>query len=507
MKNYESNFNNIMEVLLSNSDFLTMDFIARNTGLSKRSVQNYLTDIDEWLMRNSLLHTKVVRKQGQGVKIDADYMDRLKTEKLLSGKSMSIDSDDNKRRLEIIKRLLIYEEDINIKSLSELFFISRGTVISDLEWVKGWLLSYKIELYKTQNKGIVTRGSEISYRNAIAGYFDSFESIEPTESVVLGKHGRVPEKSYKNLIKIYHKDNVEKVRSVIEEAEKKFNFFLTEDYYTSMLTHIVISISRLISGNTVPQEFSPPIDEKFPDFIIETTKYIAKRLEFIFDIKVPEMEKTYICIHLVGFNALPEEHSDNAEISKEVKQLALELIKSVDQQLGTKFISDKILFFGLCMHLKSEIFRLQKDIYYKKSSGFQMPDSNMDIYYAVGTARNLYSEICGVRADEEEIFNAACYFLLSLRRKPLNPKALLICNRGIIERIELMNSIGDEFPAIDIADCCTTFQLKLLSLDEYDFIISYETVDIDSVPFVVLSEENSGDYSGVIRDFLDNTIL
>ena len=70
-----------------------------------------------------------------------------------------------------------------------------------------------------------------------------------------------------------------------------------------------------------------------------------------------------------------------------------------------------------------------------------------------------------------------------------------------------MNSIGDEFPAIDIADCCTTFQLKLLSLDEYDFIISYETVDIDSVPFVVLSEENSGDYSGVIRDFLDNTIL
>jgi len=501
-----------MEVLLDRTEYLTLDNIAQSAGVSKRSVQNHLDNIDDWILKNGLIHTLLIRKRGQGVMINSDAMDRLKIQRLLSSKSFSVDADDNKRRLDIIKKLLILEEETTIKSLSEQFYISRGTATSDMEWVKEWLLSYKIELFITQRKGIVTRGTEISYRNAIAGYFDSYKSAETGETIVINKHGRLQENSYKSLTKIYPKDNVDKVKRIIESAEKNFGFFLSEDYYTSLLTHIVICISRLISGNTVPPEFNPPEDEEFPGFVIETTEHIVKRLETTFNIKLPEMEKTYICIHLVGFNALSTEHSSTSEIPKEVRQLALELIKSVDTTIGTNFVSDKILFFGLCLHLKSQVFRLQRDIYFRKASNFQLSENNIDLYQAIAGSSDLYNDICRVRPDEEEILNATCYFLLSLRRSSRHPKALLISNSAIIERMELLEYIEKSLPSVDIVDCCTTYQLKFQTVDEYDFFISMETIDsaseaaeISKKLVIDLSTVDSDHYTEVILDHVSKT--
>ena len=507
MKSYESNIKKILEVLLNNPLYMTLDFIAQSVGLSKRSVQNYLADIDSWILKNGLLHTRIIRKQGKGVQIDADAMDRMKIKKLLCGKSLSIYSDDNRRRFDIIKMLVIMEEDITIKSLAEHFYVGRSIIASDLEWVKEWLASYKLELFITQRKGIVTRGSEVSYRNAIAGYFDSFGLAENGEAIVLKKRSRIHEKNFLNLTKIYPEDTVKKVKRIIESAEKEFDFFLTEDYYTSLLTHIVISISRFINGNVVPPEFSPPDDETYPAFVMETAEYIAKRLEAVFNIRVPEIEKTYICIHLVGFNALSAEQSANTEMPKKIKQLALELIKAVDSQMGTRFISDKILFFGLCMHLKSKIFRLQKDVYYRKTSNFQLGDNNVDIYNAVGEASNLYHEICGVRPDEEEMLNITCYFLFSLHRNLRKTKALLICNNGIAERMEFMDLIEKALPSVDVADCCTTYELKLLTISEYDFIISMEAVEALEKPVADLSAVDRSNYIGFILDFVNKAGL
>ena len=503
MKRHESNIKKILEVLLSNPQYLTMDFIAQNVGLSKRSVQNYLTDIDSWISKNSLRNTRIIKKQGQGVIIEINAANRLTIEKLLYNKSLSINSDDNERRLDIIRKLLILEEDITIKMLTEQFYVSRSVIATDLEWVEAWLASYKLELVKAQRKGIVIRGSEISYRNAIAGFFDLYKSVENEEAQTQKKQDRLPEKNYQNLIKIYTIDTVEKTKRIIESAEKEYKFFLTDDYYTSLLTHIVISISRFINGYTVSSEFSPPVDEEFPAFIVETADYISKRLEAVFNIKVSMMERAYICIHLVGFNALSAELSANTEMPEKIKHLALGLIKSVDIQLGKEFIRDRLLFFGLCIHLKAKIYRLQKDVYHRKTSDFKLLENNSDIYNAVYHASVLYPDICNVEPDEEELLSLTCYFQLSLHRNLSKPKVLLVCNDGIIASIELMNLIEKELSTIEIADCCTIYQLKFKMFDEYDFIISTVSLGYSDKAIIDLSKVDKSNYVRYMCDFFD----
>ena len=514
---YEYKIKTIIDVLLSvgGKEFLTLDLIVRRTGYSKRSVQNYLLDIDGWVSENGLPHTEIIRKQGKGVALRADAVDRLKIEKLLSGRSLSINSDDNKRRLDIIKKLIVLEDEITVRSLAALFYVSRSTVLSDLEWVREWLAAYKLELHMTnqrgldgtdrapRRKGISVSGGEVSYRNAIAGYFDSYMSVEKNADAAMRPHGRMHSQRLLDLMKIYPGDTVEKVAGVIEASEKKFRFFLTDDYYTSLLTHIVISVSRFRSGNTVPSDFAPPDDEEYPLFIIETAEYMSGLLETVFDIKVSDMEKAYICIHLVGFNALSAEQSAASEIPDKIKYLALELIKAVDAQMDTRFISDELLFFGLCLHLKSKVFRLQRDVYYKKTSLFPLSDSDTDVYNAVVNAGGLYSEICDVKPDEEELLNITCYLLLSLQRNKSKPKALLVCNEGIIERMELMAVLGNALPSVDIADCSTTYQMDLQTAGDYDFIISTEAVDYPITPVVDLSSADIENYADLVQEYLN----
>jgi len=182
----------------------------------------------------------------------------------------------------------------------------------------------------------------------------------------------------------------------------------------------------------------------------------------------------------------------------------LELIKAVDSRMGTKFISDELLFFGLCLHLKSFVYRFRNNVYYKKTSQFQLTDSNLNIYNAVIQAGGLYNEICGVKPDEEELLNLTCYLLLSLRRNIRRPKAMLVCNEGILERMELMDTLANSLPSVDIADCCTTYQLKLLSLNEFDFLISTEVVEDLDKPIAGLSSLDRSEYADYIVSFINN---
>ena len=504
MKSYEDIVKKLLHVFLSNPHYLTLDYVAQSLGISKRSVQNYLAVADSWIEQNGLTHTRIIRKQGQGIILGSDVTDRLKIEKLLHGKSLSSYGDDNKRRFDIIKKLIILKEHTTVRALAEQFYVSRSIILSDLEWVKQWLLAYKLDLTQNQRGGITVTGDEALHRNAIAGYIDSYRLIEDVKPMVFKRRNILYGNILQSLAAVYPEDTVQKVRIIIESSEQKFRFFLTDDYFTSLLTHIVISVSRLISGDTVSEEFYPPDDEEYPKLVAETAEYIAHCLESVFGIQVSDIERSYICIHLVGFNAVSPEYSAGAKIGKRIKDLATMMVDAIDSRLGTAFGRDEFLFFDLCLHLKATVFRLQNGIYHRKISMYELTDKDAYLYDAVAKASRFYWEICGVVPDEGELLNVTCYLLLSLRRNLSKPKALLICNEGIDKRMELMGFLESMLPSIEVVDCSTAYQLRNARPGDYDFIISTEDVQAAGKPIVDLSAIDRSEYAGFITEFLNS---
>ncbi|MCI6256382.1 MAG: PRD domain-containing protein [Clostridiales bacterium] len=506
MKSYELNLKKILEYLLQTTEFVTLNTLSEQVGLSKRSIQNYIAKLDSWFEENALANTSVERKRGYGIRLDTTPEERKKLQRLLNFQSLNIHSGDAKRRLDILKQLMFSEDETTIQGLMSQFYASRATILSDLDWVSQWLAQYKLRIFKTQHRGIGIVGDEVAHRNAIAGYFDTlghgtisyFETPQPLR--------RIDEKNLSNLTEVYPRDTVLKIARIIEDAEREFDFILLDDFYTSLLTHMVISVLRISNGNYVSSEFLPP-DESYPPLETKTAEYIAQRIKRVLHISLPPAEQSYICIHLIGYNAFRVEQDWGLPFPQKVEHLAISLIEAVDQALRTRYSNDKMLFFGLCLHLKTALYRLKVTSYAPRRRSSLLSEDWSRLYEAIKSAQGLYEHICSVSADEEELLAVSYFFLLSRRRNTAYVPALLISNLGIVPRMELIRDIEQGLPKIKIIDSCSAQQLSDWPEQRFSLIISTEPLSNCSRPHIDLSSLPKKDYLAAIDSYLRKEIL
>ena len=506
MTDYELNFKKIFEFLLQTQAFTTLDTLSEHVGLSKRSVQNYIEKLDGWFVENALSNTRIERKRGYGVRLATTSEERKNLERLLIFQGLNIHSGDAKRRLDILKQLLFLEDEATIQGLVSRFYVSRTTILSDLDWASSWLSQYKLRLFKTQRRGIEIIGGEIDRRNAIAGFFDACGqgTITCFEGHRLLR--RIDEKSLGNLIKVYAEDTVLKVARIIEDAEREFDFILLDDFYTSLLTHMVISVFRITNGNYVSSEFLPP-DETFSPLETRTAEYIAQRIRRVLHVSLPSAEQAYICIHLIGYNAFRVDQDRGFSFYQKAERLAVSLVEAVDSKLSTQYFKDKMLFWGLYLHFKTAVYRLKVTSYVSKGRNIVPTTDWLELYEAIRASSKLYEQIFSVTADEEELLSLCCFFLLSQRRNAVCLQALLVSNLDIIPRMDLIRDIEQHQPKIRLIDSCSPQQLSEWPNNGFSFVISTEPLPHTPYPCVDLSKVPKKDYLLAINAYIRKEIL
>lgn len=501
MNQFEKKMGKIIEVLLETEKYMTLEALSQQIGVSKRSIQNYIYKIEGWFSEIGLNEIKVLKKQGYGIKLLVNHEDKNKLVKKLRIDNINIFEDMARRRLETLKALLFSNDELTIQFFADHFYVSRTAVLKDLEWISQWLSKYGLKLFKCQHRGIGIEGNELCRRNAIAGFFDIYKTNEKDVLTGFNCCGRLPEEKYTKLKSVYGKIDILNVCNIIEDAEKTFDFFLTDEYFLSIVTHLVIGIARLTTGKNVEDHFMPP-DHEYTSLELKTSEYISSRLESEFNLKMPESERIYICIHLMSYNTF--NHSDSAisYIPQKIELLAIKLIDCVDVQLGTTFATDKILFFGVISHLKTSLYRLEENIPIKTSAMEDFLNPTAEIVNAVSKASVLYEEVCNVKSDEEEIITVSLHFILSQKRNARKKKALLVCNNGIIAGFKLQKVLYESFVDIEIVDICSSLQLAYKAENEYDFIISTVALENCSKPVADLSHVSKSDYTKFLDEFM-----
>lgn len=506
MNHFEIKIKRILELLLDSDKYVTLDFLSQQTGISKRSTQNYMDRIERWLAEKGLDEIRLLKKQGYGIKLFVEGKDRQRLEDILNTEKYSIFDDVVSRRLEILKALIFSNDELTIQFLADQFYISRSVILKDLEWVSQWLSGFNLKLFKTQRRGIGIVGSEISRRNAIAGFFDIYKSKEITRIKDVNSSGRLTEEIFLKLKCVYPRIDIAPICTIIEDTEKKFDFFLTDDYFITLVTHLVISVARLSSGKNVDECFLPP-EAEYGGLERKAAEYVATRIETEYGHAFPECERIYICIHLMSYNTFnyiaKSNSNDNLKnIPQKIERLAISLIDCVDAQLGTSFATDKILFFGIIFHLKTSRYRLEEKTSLVTVSRDELSNVNKEIYNAVKKAGNLFEDICGVKPNDEEFIAIAMHFGLSAQRGTKRIKALLICNSGISAGITLCRHLAEGSPDLDIVDVCSSFQLAYKAENEYDVILSTEPLKGASKPVCDLSRISRNEYLKYLEDFI-----
>lgn len=118
----------LLELLELQSDYLTVSAIANQLGVSKRTVHSDLKKIEEYVQS---LGKYLDKKRGVGI-----VLRELKENK--SPKDVEEDYDTQStvtRRIEIMRLLLFEESNVSFNYLSDLFFVSKTSIIKDLEFI------------------------------------------------------------------------------------------------------------------------------------------------------------------------------------------------------------------------------------------------------------------------------------------------------------------------------------------------------------------------------------
>lgn len=418
MRHSEKTMRNMLLVLLESDDFVTLNSLSQSLEISKRSVQNYLNKADSWLREREMPNVRIVKKQGYGIRLTLDSASRQTLSSLLNSQYFTLMDGSVDRRIELLRSLIFSREELTIQFLADHFYVSRFVILSDLDWAENWLGQYHLKLFKTQGRGIGIAGDEVARRAAIVGFFDLCERREPAAN----SHAnpvRLAKERLEKLEEVYTEEEIKQICTIIEEAEREFDFFMGSEYFTALATHITISVYRLRHGHEIKKEFLPP-DGEFPQQEMNTARFIAKRLEETFQISLPESECTYICIHLMGYNAFQAQLEEERKVPEKVELLALQLIEAVDADLGGNFSSDKVLFFGLLAHLQSSLYQQKENPGTRTQARTALPEACQDIYASVKKQSPLYQQFGGILPDQQELISLALHFSLSQDAPPQN---------------------------------------------------------------------------------------
>lgn len=161
----------ILDLLLRNDDYMPLQQLAAETGVSKRSIYYDICKINEWLVETGIPEIEAVR--GKGVLLDDETKRRIEA---------AVENEDNEEgyifspteRVRIIICYIVHQgEPVYIEQLTDYCQVSRNTIFSDLKAVTTQLTEYGLTLDYSPRTGYRITGDLIRIRALFFMYFSS----------------------------------------------------------------------------------------------------------------------------------------------------------------------------------------------------------------------------------------------------------------------------------------------------------------------------------------------
>lgn len=489
MSNRHYRLFSVVSLLADTPGYVTMQTLAERLNVSKRTVQKDISQLEQWASTHDFDgRLSIIKKPGFGISLrlvdmtSQDLLDRLARD-FQDGRY----GGNYERRLEIAKYLLLSHDDLTIQFLADQFYISKSVVIKDLAWVSKWVMQYGLSVTKCQNRGIRIEGSEQKRRGAIAALIDltGKQSILPDDVYDLAIRNDVDvlrldlERFYAGLYSNCKVD-VGKVAEIIHNAERQFGFYLMDSYYTGLLIHLSVAVERLIRGQSLTAVDDEPLigaDTREADI----AAYISNRIEEAFHIHVPDGERSYICIHIMGAELPDPTVSTQETHSSHINQFISLYVQLVEALTGVAFSRDEALSSSLAGHIKASIYRLRSGLSRHDYRPLPPSTKGQRLFQAVWAGRYYYRVFFHTEPNDEELHAVYLYFQQSLRRLVHPCKAVFLYDSDILKAEEAYVPLA-ALSHLEIVDTCLWNHFPAQQFSQCDLVITASDKVTSPVP-------------------------
>ena len=465
---------------------VTAAVVSDELGISRRSVQRELTDVEKWLRIHGF---HLVRKPGSGILLDESAERRQDLLMLLDQQSSSLTNQDRYARQKfLIRELLATEEPIKAYYFTKKLKISNGTLSTDLDHVAHWLSKYDLKLIRRPGLGIFIEGPKAGRQLAISSIVCEYLTEKQLLGILRnGGQADLPIRSH--FIEGVDADVMEQAEIALEQCEEQLGLRFSDSGFMGLFVHLALALQRLRTGEAITLD--PEKLQKLailPEYVV--AERIASYLSNALQLQIPSDEIGFITMHLSSariWPGAPKEFDSARAIN--IRQTVLAIIDVVSQHLNVEFREDDVLVDDLCNHIQPTIGRLRAGIPVDNPQLDYLRTEYPHIYEASEQGAQVLCELLSLKkVPPSEIGFLAMHFGASIERRRTQMhriSVIIVCPTGIGTSRLLSAGLQREYPNLDIQGTFSAFQLDPAKLrrDGVDLVIS--TVDL-SLDYPVL---------------------
>lgn len=475
----------ILEMLYTGHRNFTTAQIASLLQMSSRTIKNDIKKIkDELEGSGCMIHTKT----GKGIWLEYTHEGQKYLEKLLTPNENASSFLPETRKYYIALELLRTNHYISMESISDKLFVSKGTIMNDVNKLIEFFNNYQLKLEKSVKYGMIINGTELKKRMAEAAVL---------RKIVVYQGEQVLERLQSFFINVH----LQEIGKMIIDAEEEFDLIISDNSYINFILQISIMVEHVLQEKNCDY-----IDGAIKNDSLEwkVTQYFIKRIKNELDIDISENDCNYIYMNVVGLKyqnkSIYQNRSiDNIrKISPETFDGIIEILREVDAVYGEDLSEDDEFIISLFIHLNALFTRLLNSIYLENPLKKSIK-SDLAYEYEIST----YISQLLTREDycflkEDDICDLALYVGASLKRKKANslkqnPSVVIVCGSGMSTSQFLEAKIKLSFPHIIIKDTIPLLKAYDLKKEDQDFVISTVPLQLDDIEVVNVSpmlEEN-----------------
>lgn len=465
-----------LNLLAEESDYRKTSYFAEKLMVSNKTISNYIAELRYYMLEFGL---DITAKHGVGIRMEGDIRAIQQLQNAIQKNARDSLTSEHRRK-KIMEKLLMQDESISVRRLSDEFCVSSTSIVKDLEKVEQELAQQDILLLRTKS-GTRISAKEQRIRSAKRKFI--FEEI-----MSLTQQDQIMDLTLctKLLSRYVAAEQQAVARSMIDIAQEKLGFRLDTNYYAQIFISYSIFIQRITKGCEITEAPARPVVTEL--HVLKTypiTEEIVQWLKEEHHISISDLDIRWVNARLSG--VYHEERRETADYSPIIQETVDELISSIDDIFNADFSGDEVLKTGLSKHFIPMIARLNNNIKITHPFIMQIKQQYTAMFSVVSLASSILEKKLGFTLSDDEIGFILIHFQAALERHNLSKKIAVVYNCGLASAMLIENQIKINLPTFDVIELINIHDLKKEYLQHFDFIISTMDLHVCEIPSVVIS--------------------
>lgn len=461
----------IVRILNESQTVVRIAELAEQFQVSQRTIRNDLNEISDLLRTNGL--PKLTFQHGGQICPPEEFAKLLPA--IMTG-DFYLYKLSKEERIKIAAAILVSSSEfVTLNAIAERLYVSRATVINDLEEIKFFVRGGNLEVLSYPNKGLRVHGLESDKRIFLMLLLSS-PSSTPEQRDIVARHISV------------QAGNRVIIQKIINEQEHNHQSFLTDASFGSILLYLGIMVDRNLRGEFL--EPQPHAENSKYGMAQDILRYIAQYC----NVTVTEDDIRFLC-HLLAQARYMRQSSFEKNAIK-IQLVTRQFISAISEELGINLNTDYDFFENLSNHLES-VFSVAAAQYAEQDVIEEVLEDNQEVVEAVKSQLPVLKQYIEREVTEIEIAYIAVHVCAAIERKKNQEVAfhvVIACHAGLGTSQLLLEKLKQHFN-FQIVDIISAHEADNITPEQADFIISTVPLQNCKLDHVIVSAQfNDKDY-------------